>query len=78
MTTELAMTTWVVAFNDYSGSTVGGPTTTRLKIEAAYYAQAGNLIEFKGSDHQSVFAIHAGIVSTILRDGAAVDLDVGR
>lgn len=69
MATELTMATWIVTYNDYS--TVGGPSTSRVKVLAAYYAPDGHLVEFKDTDHQVVFALHAGIVSTIRRDGAA-------
>jgi hypothetical protein len=71
MSTEPTMATWVIVYNDYSGS-VAGVTSTSTKVDAAYFGHSGNLIEFKGLDHQVVFAIHAGIVSTISRDSAAV------
>jgi hypothetical protein len=67
MTTEIAMTTWVVTYNDYASSVGGVPVAARVEVDAAYYAPADHLIEFKDSDHQVVFALHAGIISTIRR-----------
>lgn len=65
-----AMTNWTVTYNDHS--TVGGVLAVETDVHAAYYGPDGHLIEFKNSNHQVVFAIHAGIVLTIRRADAAV------
>ena len=66
MAADLAMNTWVVTYSDYSGVSTT-PTAVRIKVRAAYYAPEGHLVEFKDTDHQVVFALHAGIISTIRR-----------
>lgn len=66
MATDLAMNTWVVTYNDYMPVS-NTPTAVRIKVQAAYYAPEGHLVEFKDTDHQVVFALHAGIISTIRR-----------
>lgn len=72
MAADLAMNTWVVTYNDYSGVS-SAPTTARIKVQAAYYAPEGHLVEFKDTDHQVVFALHTGIISTIRRGDVAAE-----
>lgn len=64
-----AMTTWIVTYNDHAAA--GTVLAVETDVYAAYYDTKGHLVEFKDSGHQVVFAIHAGIVLTIRRDGAA-------
>lgn len=71
MSTELGMTTWVVNYTDYASDSGNSSLPNIVEIDAAYYAPAGHLIEFKDSNHQVVFALHAGIVLTIRRTDAA-------
>lgn len=72
MAADLAMNTWVITYNDYSGIS-SAPATARIKVQAAYYATEGHLVEFKDTGHQVVFALHAGIVSTIRRGDVAAE-----
>lgn len=67
MTTP-TMTNWVVTYNDHTAS--GGVLAAHADVFAAYYAPDGHLVEFKDSNHQVVFALHAGIVLTIRRANA--------
>jgi hypothetical protein len=72
MSTELSTYTWHVTYNDYSSS-VGGPKSTTITLEAAYFGDEEHLVMFKDADHQVVLALHAGIVSTISRADAAAE-----
>jgi hypothetical protein len=59
------MTNWIVTYNDHASA--GTVLAVEADVYAAYYAPEGHLVEFKDSNHQVVFAIHAGIVLTIRR-----------
>lgn len=71
MATELGMTTWVVTYTDYASAPSNSSLPNTIEIDAAYYAPQGHLIEFKDTDHQVVFSVHAGIVTTIRRSDIA-------
>lgn len=69
------LTDWIVTYNNHSSD--GTVQATETEVCAAYYDCRGHLVEFKDSDHQVVFAIHAGIVLTISRDDAADEPEAG-
>lgn len=69
--TNPTMTNWIVTYNDHSSA--GAVMAAATDVYAAYYDCRGHLVEFKDSDHQVVFSLHAGIVLTISRAGDAVD-----
>lgn len=75
MAADLAMNTWVVTYNDFTPAS-SMPTTARIKVQAAYYAPEGHLVEFKDTDHQVVFALHAGIISTIRRGDVVTEPEI--
>lgn len=67
------MTSWIVTYNDHRSA--GTVQSVEADVYAAYYDTKGHLVEFKDSGHQVVFAIHAGIVSTIRRGDAATETE---
>lgn len=67
-----AMTNWIVSYNNHA-SAAGSALAVETDIYAAYYATKDNLLEFKNSDHQIVFAVQAETVLTIRRADEAAE-----
>lgn len=70
MSSAPTMTDWVVYYNNHIAGTASA-MAARADVYAAYYVLEGQLVEFKDSGHQVVFALRAGVVITIRRANAA-------